>query len=610
MNSALNPGMPDLRNKLGEHRFEGIGVCQGVSIGRAFLIDDPRGRIVRAFLPHELLEGEIARFHGALEVAQEQVRGAMERMQAALGADRAYILDAHLLLLQDQGITQQIESFIRENHANAEWAIRDVTAELLSLYAQITDDYLRERGSDIADVAHRLIKILSGTTTHDLNQIAEGTIIVADDLLPSVAADLDPDRILGFITNAGGWASHTAIMARSLNLPAVVGLRQITSSIRSGETLIIDGTTGTVIVRPSPETLLFYSQQRERQLEQQRFDLEERELPAMTLDGVEIQLRANIELMEEVDHFRRFNAAGVGLYRSEFLYAQAEQGLPTEEEQFGAYQFLAAMSGRHGAVVRTFDLGGDKLHLEGYLPERNPALGLRAIRLSLAAPEIFRTQIRAILRAADHADGYARLRILLPFISNLDEVRKAKEIIAEVERELREEGIAHAEDVEIGVMIEVPAAVLMADSLAREADFFSLGTNDLTQGMLAVDRGNENVNALFDPLHPAVLRAIQSVAEAARRRQIPINVCGEMAANPAQVIVLLGMGLTDLSMTPSAIPAIRRLVRSIHLEQARRITQELLTLTTPREVHQFLHAHLGELGPHFQAMAQYTWANP
>ena len=588
---------------MGEHRFEGIGVCQGVSIGRAFLVDDPRGRIVRLFLPSEQIEAEIARFHQALEVAQQQVQGAIDRLRAALGADRAYILEAHLLLLQDRGIGQQIESFIREHHANAEWAVKDVTNHLLDLYAKITDDYLRERGSDVADVSHRLIKILSGTKTHDLNEMAVGAIIVADDLLPSVAADLDPSRVLGFVTNAGGWASHTSIMARSLNLPAVVGVRNITSMIRSGETVIIDGTTGTVILHPSPETLLFYTEQRERQRQQQLFDLEERELPAITQDGVEIKLRANIELIEEIDVFKRFNAAGVGLYRSEFLYAQAVGGLPTEEEQFEAYKFLAEMSGRDGAVVRTFDLGGDKLHLEGYQPERNPALGLRAIRLSLAAPSIFRTQIRAILRAAEHADGYARLKILLPFVSNLDEVRRAKEIIAEVERDLRAEGVAHAEDVEIGVMIEVPAAVLMAEHLAREADFFSLGTNDLTQGMLAVDRGNENVNALFDPLHPAVLRAIKYVADAAQRMQIPLNVCGEMASNPAQVILLLGMGLCDLSMTPSAIPTIRRLVRAIKLETAEKIAEHVLQMTTPREVHGFLTAHLPDLGPQFIATA-------
>jgi phosphoenolpyruvate-protein phosphotransferase (PTS system enzyme I) len=587
--------MRDLRKKLGEQRFEGIGACQGVSIGRAFLIDDPRGRIVRLFIPNEQVENEIIRFHQAVEVAQRQVQEAIDRLRAALGTERAYILEAHLLLLQDRGIGQQIEAFIRENNANAEWAVKDVTTHLLELYERITDDYLRERGSDVADVSQRLIKILSGTKHYDLNDMADGAIIVADDLLPSVAADLDPGRVLGFVTNTGGWASHTSIMARSLNLPAVVGARNITTVINSGETVIIDGTTGVVIIRPAPETLIFYSEQRERQQQQHLFDIRERELPAITRDGVEVSLRANIELIEEIDIFQRFNAAGVGLYRSEFLYSQAADGLPTEEEQYAAYKFVADMSGRDGAVVRTFDLGGDKLHLEGYEMERNPALGLRAIRLSLAAPEIFRTQIRAILRAAVHDDGCARLKILLPFISNLDEVREARRIIAEVERELTIDGVPHVADVPVGVMIEVPAAVLIAESLARESDFFSLGTNDLTQGMLAVDRANESVNALFDPLHPAVLRAIRLVSDAAHKSGTPINVCGEMASNPAQVVVLLGMGLTDLSMTPSAIPTIRRLVRSIDMESSRRIAEEILTLSTPREAHEFLNRSIGPL---------------
>ena len=587
--------MRDLRKKLGEQRFEGIGACQGVSIGRAFLIDDPRGRIVRLFLPNEQVENEIIRFHQAVDVAQRQVQEAIDRLRAALGTERAYILEAHLLLLQDRGIGQQIEAFIRENNANAEWAVKDVTTHLLELYERITDDYLRERGSDVADVSQRLIKILSGTKLYDLNDMADGAIIVADDLLPSVAADLDPGRVLGFVTNTGGWASHTSIMARSLNLPAVVGARNITTVIHSGETVIIDGTTGMVIIRPSPETLIFYSEQRERQQQQHLFDIRERELPAVTRDGVEVSLRANIELIEEIDIFQRFNAAGVGLYRSEFLYSQAADGLPTEEEQYAAYKFVADMSGRDGAVVRTFDLGGDKLHLEGYEMERNPALGLRAIRLSLAAPEIFRTQIRAILRAAIHDDGCARLKILLPFISNLDEVREARRIIAEVERELTIDQVPHAVDVPVGVMIEVPAAVLIAESLATESDFFSLGTNDLTQGMLAVDRANESVNALFDPLHPAVLRAIRMVSDAARNSGTPINVCGEMASNPAQVVVLLGMGMTDLSMTPSAIPTIRRLVRSIDMKTARQIAEQILTLSTPREAHEFLNRSIGPL---------------
>jgi phosphotransferase system enzyme I (PtsI) len=592
--------------KLPEERLEGIGVCQGVAIGTAFLVDDPRGRIVRVFLPAEQLDAEVTRFREAVRIAQQQIQEAIERLTEVLGSERAYILEAHLLMLQDRSIGQQVEEFIRENHANAEWAVRDVTNHLLDVYAQITDDYLRERGSDIADVSHRLIKILSGTKTRDLNELANRAIIIADDLLPSVAADLDPKRVLGFVTNVGGWASHTSIIARSLNIPAIVGVREISSRVRSGETIIIDGTTGTVILNPSPETYRFYSEQRERQQQQQLYDIEERELPAVTRDNHEVKLRANIELIEEIEVFQRFNAAGVGLYRSEFLYSQAATGLPTEEEQYEAYKFLAEMSGKEGAVIRTFDLGGDKLHLEGFKPERNPALGLRAIRLSLSVQKVFRTQIRAILRAAIHSDGIVRLKILLPFVSNLDEVREAKQIIADVERELREEKIPHAEDVEIGVMVEVPAAVIMAEPLAREADFFSLGTNDLIQSMLAVDRGNENVNTLFDPMHPAVLRAIKYVADAAHRMRIPVNVCGEMASNPAQVIILLGLGLKDLSMTPTAIPAIRRLVRSIDLDTAQNIAAHVITLTTPAEVHRYMQAHLSDLGTQFLASAHFS----
>lgn len=594
--------MRSVSRKPQEIRLEGIGVCHGVAIGTAFLVDDPMGRIVRVFLPAEQVEAEITRFREALHLAQTQVLEATERFRAALGSERAYILETHLLMLRDSTFSRQIEDFIRENQANAEWAIRDVTGHMLEIYRQINDDYLRERGSDIADVSHRLIKILSGTKTRDLNEMAENAIIIADDLLPSLAADLDPKQVLGFVTNAGGWASHTSIIARSLSLPAVVGLREITARVRSGETIIIDGTTGTVILRPSPETYLFYTEQRERQQQQQLHDMEQRELPAVTLDGQEVRLRANIELIEEIEGFNRYNAAGVGLYRSEFLYSQAVNGLPSEDEQYEAYKFLAEMSGRDGAVVRTFDLGGDKLHLDGFKPERNPALGMRAIRLSLNVQHIFRTQIRAILRAASHG----KLKILLPFVSNLDEVREAKHIIAGVEKELRSQRIKHEEDVEIGVMVEVPAAVILAEPLAREADFFSLGTNDLTQSMLAVDRGNENVNNLFDPMHPAVLRAIKYVADAAHRMQIPINVCGEMASNPAEMVILVGLGLLDLSMTPSAIPAIKRLIRSIRLEDAQTLAAHVINLTTPAEVHRYVNSHFSDLGAQFIASAHFT----
>jgi phosphotransferase system enzyme I (PtsI) len=380
-------------------------------------------------------------------------------------------------MLQDYGLARQIEGFILDNRANAEWAVREVTSRLLEAYAQIEDSYLRERGNDIEDVARRLIKILSGTHARDLSLLASEAIIVAEDLLPSVAAELDPEKVRGFVTSAGGLTSHTAIISRSLGIPAVVGLRGIASRVRTGETMVIDGTTGIVVLRPSPEALRFYNDERLREQQQQRFDLEERELPAVTRNGVPIILRANIELLEEIDALHLSNAMGVGLYRSEYLYAQATGGLPTEEEQFEVYRLLAEMSGDEGAVIRTFDLGGDKLHLDGFKPEPNPALGLRAIRLSFNVEEVFRAQLRAILRAACHG----RLKIVLPLISNPDELRTAKRIITEVQRQMRADGIEHAKDIEIGVMVEVPSASLQAESLAHEADFLSLGTNVLKQ---------------------------------------------------------------------------------------------------------------------------------
>ncbi len=589
--------MPGTTRRLREERLEGIGVCKGVAIGSAFLVDDPRGRIVRVFLHQEEIEAEVARFHHALDLAQQQLQDVRQRMREVLGEEHARILDAHQLLLQDSGFIRQIELFIQERRANAEWAVRDVTNKTLEVYATISDGYLRERSSDITDVTNRLIKILSGTKPRDLSDLAREAIIVADDLLPSVTAELDTDKVLGFVTNAGGTTSHTSIIARSLGIPAAVGLRHITSRVRSGETVIIDGSSGTVILRPTPETLRFYTEQRAREQQQMLRDIAERELPSVTADGVSIALRANIELLEETEPLHRYNAAGIGLFRSEFLYTQAAAGLPTEEEQFEVYKLLAETSGTEATVIRTFDLGGDKLRLEGFEPEPNPALGLRAIRLSLKVEEVFRTQLRAILRAA----AFGKIKIVLPLISNLDELRSARQIIAEVAQDLRDHRITHQENIEIGVMVEVPAAVVMAEPLAREADFFSLGTNDLIQYLLAVDRVNESVSRLYEPLHPAVLFAIKFVADAAAKAQIPLTVCGEMASNPAQVVMLLGLGIRDFSMTPGAIPQVKRVIRAVDLRQAREIAVHALTLTTPAEVNRYVQREIAQRWAHFLA---------
>jgi phosphoenolpyruvate-protein phosphotransferase (PTS system enzyme I) len=578
-----------------EERLEGIGVSPGVAIGAAFLVDDPRGRVIRMYLPQGEEEMEVERFRAAVRVSQRQLEESKQRLRDALGDQNAYILDAHLLMLQDRGLGRQIEGFIRENRANAEWAVREVANRLLDAYSRIPDKYLRERGNDIEDVARRLIKILSGSQTRDISHFATDAVIVADYLLPSVAAELDSSKVLGFVTAMGGSTSHTAIIARSLGIPAVVGLRGITSRVRADETIVIDGITGTVVLRPSPETMRFYNEQRLREQQQQQFDLEERELPAVTRNGEVITLRANIELLEEIDSLKLSNARGIGLYRSEYLYAQAELGLPSEDEQFEVYQLLAEMGGEDGAVIRTFDLGGDKLHLKGFKAEPNPALGLRAIRLSLTVEDVFRTQLRAILRASH----FGRLRIVLPLISNLDELRTAKRIIDEVKTDMRSAGIPHDDHVEVGVMVEVPSAVLLADRLAAESDFISLGTNDLTQYVLAVDRTNENVNHLFDSLHPAVLRSIKMTCDAAKEAGIPITVCGEMASNPVHVVVLLGLGLRDLSMTPKAIPAIKRIIRTIDLVTAEKIVRHALTLSTPAEVNRHVAEAVSSHWAHF-----------
>ncbi|HEX4947480.1 MAG TPA: phosphoenolpyruvate--protein phosphotransferase [Blastocatellia bacterium] len=577
-----------------EERLEGIGICPGIAIGTAFLVDDPRGRIIRVRLRESDVEREIARFRKAVEVAQQQLNAVYQRLREALGEEQAYILEAHVLLLQDQTIGRQVEQFIRDNRANAEWAVRVVSNRLLEVYAEITDEYMRARSTDLEDVSNRIITILSGTQPRTFDNFSEDAILVADDLLPSIAAEMNTEKIHGFATNVGGWTSHTAIIARSLNIPAVAGLRNITSHIRSGETIIIDGNDGLVIVRPAPDTMRFYLEQRAREQQQAVYDLNERELPAITRDGQTIALRANIELTDEIDAVQRFNAAGIGLFRSEFLYAKTESGLPSEDEQYEVYKLLAETSGKEGAVIRTFDLGGDKLHLSGFKAERNPALGLRAIRLSFRVEEVFRTQLRAILRAAVHG----HLKIVLPMISNLDELRRAKQTIAAVAEELRNKNIPHQSDLEIGVMIEVPSAVFLADHFAREAAFFSLGTNDLTQYLLAVDRANENVTDLFDSLHPGVLRAIKLLTDAAHKAHIPVTVCGEMAANPAQALVLLGLGLFDLSMTPSAIPLIKRVIRAVDLSDVRKLAEHTLTLVTPAEVSRYVHEEAAKLLTH------------
>ncbi len=586
--------------------LRGLGISPGIGWGPA--VHSPwRGRVIfrRRLAPQEI-EPEVARFHRAVGIAREQLRVLRQRMEHALGKEHAYILDAHVLMLEDAGILGEIETLIRTNAVNAEWAVKLVTDRILAIYAEIKDDDLRERGSDIEDVANRLLRVLSGDRS--TCALPEGAVLVSETLPPSLLGELDPQRIAGLILGTGGWTSHVAILARGLGIPAVSGLRGALAQIEDQALVLVDGTRGLVLVRPSPDTLQRYERQRqERERHWIRWQARA-PLPTTTRDGVPITIRANIERLSELEDLRRFGACGIGLLRTEFLFLQAAPELPSEEMQLEAYRQAAEVAGHEGAAIRTVDWDENQMAALGTLhalrdrqtepassepwsPERNPALGLRAIRFSLRAPEVLKTQLRALVRAA----AFGNLRIVLPLITSLEEVEQVRCLLQTACHELRAEGIAIPDRLPVGVMIETPAAVWLADELAAVADFLSLGTNDLIQYLLAVDRDNDRVASLYDPLHPAVLRALQHVIQAAERAGRPLEVCGEMAAHPLHALVLLGLGARILSMRPRAIPLIKDFVRACELTRVREIVRTALAASRSAEVRELLLGSLHEL---------------
>jgi phosphotransferase system enzyme I (PtsI) len=576
-------------------RLRGVGASPGVAVGSVLRLDE-RGRHQFYYLdvsPTQVRR-EVRRLHEAFEQARAELQEIKARLTRELGYEHSFILDAHLLMLEDARLLAEIENEIRTRRVNAEWAVRSVIDRVEEAYRQVNDAYLRERTSDLEDVAMRLLTILSGRDKFDLSELDENVVLVAKDIWPSTVAELDFNRVLGFATNSGGITSHAAIIARALGIPAVVGLHDVTRRARTGTPIIIDGSAGEVILRPSKALARDY----ERRQEEDRARLARAVKPAEaaeTIDGTRITLRANVELPNEIDSLARFGAEGIGLYRSEFIFLARLPGLPGEEEQYQLYRRLAEATGDNGASIRVFDLGGDKLTLKGFEEEMNPALGLRAIRLSLRVEEIFRTQLRAILRANVHG----KLRVVLPLISTISELREAKRIIADVKQELAEAGVEHNASLPIGVMIEVPAAALMADLFAREADYLSVGTNDLTQYMLAVDRANENVAHLYQPLHPAILRALAHLVRVASVARVPLEVCGEMAGDPFQAIALIGLGVRSLSLVPASIPLVKDAVRAVSCERITTLMKEAMKLTTSAEVEQLLVRELPRQAPQF-----------
>ena len=544
--------------------YRGIVASPGIVIGRAYLLDRRKVVVAGRRIDDINVKEEVARFKQAVDRSKSQLEELKKRFSKGLGKSHLYILDTHIMLLEDKMLIDGTVKRIRESQLNAEGALTETIAAIGLKYDTIEDDYLRERKHDVEQVGERILRNLVGHKQESLADIKDEAGIIAHDLAPSDTLMMRKDKILGFATDAGSRTSHTAILARSLGIPATVGLENITAAVKTGDVVILDGIHGVVIIDPDEETFLDYlkKQRRYKYFEQELEKL--RTLPAVTLDGHTVQLQGNIELPEEVASAAEHGGAGIGLYRTEFLFLN-RQTLPTEEEHYNAYRHVAEKAGPHEVVIRTLDVGGDKVGLPGgFEKEANPALGLRAIRFCLQKQDIFRTQLRGILRASAHGN----IKILVPMISGLSELYETKKIIEEVKSELRSEGKAFNEDVAIGVMIEIPSAAMIADLLAAEVDFFSVGTNDLIQYTLAIDRQNEHVAYMYEPLDPAVLRLLHRVSDAALRANVTLAMCGEMAGDPLYAAILLGMGFQSLSMNVASIPWVKKVVRSVRMQDA------------------------------------------
>jgi phosphotransferase system enzyme I (PtsI) len=577
--------MPAAQTRSDIRTYKGVGVSPGIAIGRAVIVEKRVASVYRVPIREDEVPAEVTRFLESLEKTRDELFELKAKVSRSMGDEYAQIFEAHAMIVGDASFADKVVQKIENEQVNAEWALAEVQEELQARFASFEDDYLRERVADVKDVAERVLVNLTGISHHDLSEITHDVVILADDLTPSDTIHFNRRPVVGFATEVGGRTSHTSIIAKSLFMPAVIGVPRLTKIVDNDELVIVDGYEGAVVVNPTPAMVQEYLSRVSRHEEAEQKLLENRELAAESKDHHQVSLQANIELLEELNDAKKYGADGIGLYRSEFLYLSTSPFLPTEEEHFETYRRLAEETAPNWCVIRTFDLGGKKLAREVMgSKEDNPVLGLRALRLCMQHRDMFKTQLRALLRAS----AYGKIKIMFPLVSGVQELRQVKTLVRQIRLELDAQEVPYNKDLKIGIMIEVPSAAVIADMLATEADFFAIGTNDLIQYSLAIDRGNENVSYLYEPLHPALLRLIKGVIDAGKRAGIPVSMCGEMASDPIYAIVLLGLGLEIFSMNPSSIPVVKNVIRSVRYKDCKRIAEACLQKKTAQEIEEFI----------------------
>ena len=562
---------------------QGIAASQGIAYGQIFVYIQSDVEVPGYQVEPEKRIDEVARFDRALVVTRQQISKIKNEVEKNIGPEEAAIFDAHLMVLEDEALIGETIREFESTGRNIETCFHKISARYIQAFSEIDDEYLRERAGDLRDVAQRVLQNLLGQAENTLNRLADQRIVVATDITPSDSATLDRSAALALVMDSGSKTSHAVIVARSMKIPAVVGVRSLTQRVETGDWAIVDGYDGLVILNPSESTLFRYGKIQEQKKSFEARLLEVNRQPAVTLDGVAVSLLANIEKAEEVTRAKAYFAEGVGLYRTEFLFLSAAR-MPNEQEQFVAYKTVVEAMAPSPVIIRTLDLGGDKPmagNADLFPKENNPFMGFRAIRFCLEHTDIFKEQLRAILMAS----AYGKVKVMYPMISGVEELNRANAVLAECRAELRGRGVPFDEAIEVGTMIEIPSAAQTADLLAKECAFFSIGTNDLIQYLLAIDRVNDRIAHLYEPTHPALLRTLRTVVDEAHRQKLPVGVCGEMAGDPVFAPLLLGLGVDSLSMSPAWLPQVKYLIRAMTMADARALAAEALQLGSPKEIY-------------------------